>query len=272
MNYIFIISDGTGKTAQRLVEAALTQFEKAVVKIEIRPGVRTEKQILEVLEEAAEVNGFIVYTIVSKELRDFILRLSRLYSLGTIDLIGPLLAQLSNRLSDSPVEKPGLFHELNKVYFQRIEAVEFAFHHDDGQRLDELSKAEIVLVGVSRTFKTPLSIYLAFKGWFVANVPIILGMEPPPVLFDLPPGRVFGLSTDPDYLLTLRRVRHKHLRGATRGYANPKSISQELLYAQEIFSQQPHWPIINVTNKSIEEIASEILLIIRKLHESKKNS
>jgi regulator of PEP synthase PpsR (kinase-PPPase family) len=127
-----------------------------------------------------------------------------------------------------------------------------------------LEKAEIVLLGVSRTFKTPLSVYLAFKGWLVANVPIVLGIELPEVVFDLPPERVFGLMTNPRRLVVLRSVRERHFGGGTGDYADLNYVQHELMYAQQIFKQQPKWPIVDVTNKPIEEIAFEIVSIMRK--------
>jgi regulator of PEP synthase PpsR (kinase-PPPase family) len=152
---------------------------------------------------------------------------------------------------------------MNKDYFRRIETMEFAIRHDDGQRVDELSDAEIVLVGVSRTFKTPLSMYLAFKGWFVANVPIVLDIRPPEALFDLPAGRIFGLTTDPRILVGLRATRHNYLQGMTGEYANIDYVRQEIIYARRIFERPPKWPIINVANKPIEEISVEILSVLR---------
>ena len=184
MQKIFIISDGTGRTAKQAIKAALTQFKKTQVRLMVHPRIRTEQELLQIIKEASSVKGFIVHTLVSKKMRDKILDLGKLYSIDTIDLMGPLPGQLSNQLAHSPSEKPGLFHELNKSCFQRIEAMEFAFRHDDGQKSAELKKAEIVLLGVSRTFKTPLSIYLCFKGWLVANVPIILGMNLPDIIFE----------------------------------------------------------------------------------------
>jgi regulator of PEP synthase PpsR (kinase-PPPase family) len=173
--------------------------------------------------------------------------------------MGPLLAQLTYQFSDSPSGKPGLFRKLNREYFQRIEAMEFAFRHDDGQRAHELSKADLILLGVSRTFKTPLSIYLAFKGWLVGNVPIISDLPPPQNIFDLPRGKVFCLTTSPNHLSVLRSVRHEHLGGSTGEYADVDYIRKEIAYAKEIFRRRPDWPIIEVTKKPIEEIASEIL-------------
>jgi regulator of PEP synthase PpsR (kinase-PPPase family) len=261
MYHVFVVSDGTGGTAERALKAALTQFERAEVKVERRAEVRTEEEVHDVVREAAKLGGFIVHTLVSDQLREAMLFAGRLHNVEMIDLMGPLLARLSQQLAVSPSQKPGLFRQLNEAYFRRIETMEFAFHHDDGLRAHELYKAEIVLVGVSRTFKTPLSIYLAFKGWFAANVPIVLELEPPPVLFDLPPGLVFGLTTDPRRLAELRSVRQEYLSGATGEYADPDFVRREVRYALKIFRSQPTWPIIDVTNKPIEEIASEILAL-----------
>jgi regulator of PEP synthase PpsR (kinase-PPPase family) len=264
MHHIFVISDGTGNTAMRALEAALTQFTETSAKINLFSEVRTKRKASSIIKKAAEVKAFILHTVVSADLRKYILEISRLHSVETIDLMGPLLAQLSNQLQYSPLEKPGLFYELNKAYFQRIEAMEFAFRHDDGQRVEELDKAELVLVGVSRTFKTPLSIFFAFRGWMVANVPIILNIDPPPVLSRIRPSCVFFLTTDAARLAILRRSRHFYLGGATGDYANPVYIRKELDYAESIYRNHPLWTKINVTNKPIEEIASEILSVIRR--------
>lgn len=262
MNHVFVASDGTGETAERVLKAALMQFEEAVVEIERRPEVRTEEQVRQIVQEASQAGGFIVHTLVSDELRDAMVREGRLQDVETIDLIGPLLARLSQQFAISPSEKPGLFRQLNEEYFRRVETMEFAFHHDDGQRAHELSKAEIVLVGVSRTFKTPLSIYLAFRGWFVANVPVVPGIDLPTDVFNLPPGRVIGLTIDPARLAELRRVREQRLGGTTGDYADPKSVRREVAYAIRLFHER-QWPVVEVTNKPIEESASEILTLVR---------
>jgi regulator of PEP synthase PpsR (kinase-PPPase family) len=261
---IFVVSDGSGHTAEQALQAALTQFTQHPVSIEIRPEVRTGKRVSEVVEEAADSGGFIIHTMVSRDLRNAVADQARLHNIETIDLMGPLLAQLTHQFSVPPLEKPGLFRELNKEYFRRIEAMEFALRHDDGQRTDELVKADLVLVGVSRTFKTPLSIYLAFRGWLVGNVPIVYDLPVPPVLFELPPTRVFCLTTDPHNLSILRRVRHEYLGGATGDYASLDFVWRELTYAKNIFNTQPGWAMIEVTRKPIEEIVSEILAIIRR--------
>ncbi|MBN2173903.1 MAG: kinase/pyrophosphorylase [Bacteroidales bacterium] len=261
MYYVIVASDGTGRTAEQALNAAITQFQGTELEVIIKPGVRSKLQVLEVVEEALERNAFIVHTLVSDEIRSIMHETARKLNVETIDLMGPLLMRLSQQLENSPSEKPGLFRELNEDYFRRIEAIEYTFRHDDGQRLHELDKADIIIMGVSRTFKTPLSIYLATKGWLVANIPIVLDMPAPQVLSDIDPSRVFGLTTYPSRLVQLRKVRHEHLGGTTGHYADYSYVTREIRFAHAIYQQHPRWAIINVTSKAIEEIASEILSI-----------
>jgi len=258
---IYIVSDGTGRTAEQALNAALAQFGNVMVNLIRRPKVRTEQRVINVIKEAKENKGFIVHTLVTDKLREAMLRGGRKNNVDTIDLMGGLLGRLSEEFSVSPAEKPGLFGQLNKTYFRRIETMEFAFHHDDGQRVNELKKAEIVLLGVSRTFKTPISIYLAFKGWFVANVPIVMGQEFPPIFDKLLASNIFCLDTNARALAELRRARQNYLGGAVGDYDDIEYVRMELMYARNLFSKNPGWAIINVTNKPIEEIASEILTL-----------
>ncbi|MEI7499456.1 MAG: pyruvate, water dikinase regulatory protein [Bacteroidota bacterium] len=264
MNKIFVVSDGTGRTAEQTLMAALTQFPGAAVEIIHRGDVRSEIQIEKIVSEVAMQKGFIVHTLVSESLRGEMVRISRIHNIDAIDLMGPLLSRLSNYFADSPTGEPGLFFSLNKEYFKRIDSMQFAFNHDDGQRDEEYEKAEIVLVGVSRTFKTPLSIYLAFKGWFVANYPIVMGIELPGSLSKMPYGSVYGLMTQPHDLSSLRLARQQYLGGATGEYSSVDFVRKELNWAQNIFDRF-EWPVIQVTNKPIEEIASEILAIKRRI-------
>lgn len=268
---IFIISDGTGRTAQQALKAALVQFQDAEVETYLKPGVRTEDEIKEIIDEAHKVNGLIVHTLVSKNLRHLVLEQARLHDIGTIDIMGPLLAQLSHNFSNAPSETPGIFEVLNKAYFQRIEAVEYTLRHDDGLRTEELDRADIVLLGVSRTFKTPLSVYMAYKGWSVANVPIVLGLKIPDDVYKVNPDRVFCLTTYAHRLSELRKIRDGYLGGNTGDYSNKSFIQKELNYASNIYRTHPKWTVINVTNKPIEEISSEILMDLRvKLRNIKK--
>ena len=264
MNIIYVVSDGTGRTAEQILMAALTQFPGTNTEIRLKGEVRSERQIEEIVAEVAGQKGVIVHTLVSDALRDSILRISRIHNIDAIDLMGPLLSRLTHHFADSPTGEPGLFFSLNKEYFKRIDSMQFAFNHDDGQRDHEYEKAEILLVGVSRTFKTPLSIYLAFKGWFVANYPIVMGIDLPESLSKMPHGTVFGLTTQAHDLSNLRLVRQQYLGGSTGDYSSLEFVRKELNYAQNIFNRF-EWPVIRVTNKPIEEIASEILAIKRRI-------
>ncbi len=269
---IIVVSDGTGRTAQQALDAALVQFPEAVVDVIIHREVSTQEEISQIVSDAYETQSFIVHTLVTDALREFMIRESHKNNVETVDLMGPLLLRLSNHFSDLPSQKPGLFNKLNKDYFQRIDAMQFAFNHDDGQRLDSLQQADIVLLGVSRTFKTPLSIYLAYKGWFTANVPIIMGMQPSPLLKELNPSRVFCLTTNASRLSELRRTRNERLGGSAGTYSEPNQVSKEINWANMFYDLHPGWTWITVTAKSVEEIASEILAIMagRKIKKEKR--
>ncbi len=261
MYNIFVVSDGTGRTAQQALNAALYQFPDVQIEFHRRQEIRTIEQVISVIHEAAASKAVIVHTLVQDEIRHAMVREARKNNIDAIDLMGPLLSRLSHQFANAPSGKPGLFHHLNKEYFMRIDAMQFAFQHDDGLRDHELDKAEIVLIGVSRTFKTPLSIFLAFKGWFVANIPIILEVPPPQSLLNIPPERVFCLTTSAHHLMTLRRYREEVFSGTTGKYADFEYVRRELLYANQVFKSKPDWSIIKVTSKPVEEIASEIIAI-----------
>jgi len=267
MNKVYVVSDGSGRTAEQILMAALTQFPQSSVDLVLKTGVRTEQSVEDIVMEVAGEKAFIVHTLVSESLREIMLRQCRIHDVDAIDLMGPLLSRLSHHFSNSPTGEPGLFFSLNKEYFKRIDAMQFAFTHDDGLRDYDYEKAEIMLVGVSRTFKTPLSIYLAFKGWFVANYPIVLGAELPVSLTRLENGKVFGLMTEPQDLSNLRSAREQYLGGHTGEYASIHNVRKELNYANSVFCKY-EWPVIHVTNKPIEEIASEILAIKRRMDQS----
>jgi [pyruvate, water dikinase]-phosphate phosphotransferase / [pyruvate, water dikinase] kinase len=261
MFQIFVVSDGTGRTARQALNAALTQFTGIDVDVIVHADVRSQRQVRLIVAKAAEGKAFIVHTLVTDSLRELMLRESHNQNVETIDLMGPLLARLSNQFIHEPSQKPGLYNQLNREYFQRIDAMQFAFNHDDGQRPDGLADAEIVLLGVSRTFKTPLSIYLAYKGWFAANVPIIKDIDPPEILNRLHPSKVFCLTTNATRLAELRKIRHERLGGNTGNYAEPAFVQSEIRYAMRYYHLHQDWTIINVTSKPVEEIASEILAI-----------
>ncbi len=262
MYQILVISDGTGRTAHQTLNAALTQFPGIEIDVKVHSDVRTQKEVREFVAEARKSGALIVHTLVTDSLRELMLRESHSHNVETIDLIGPLLTRLSSRFIHEPAQQPGLYNKLNKDYFQRIDAMQFAFNHDDGQRTESLSKADVVLLGVSRTFKTPLSIYLAYKGWFAANVPIIMGLTPPEILQNIDTSKIFCLTTNAIRLTELRKTRNERLGGSVGKYSEHEYVVREINFANRYYSLHPEWTLINVTGKSVEEIASEILAIL----------
>jgi regulator of PEP synthase PpsR (kinase-PPPase family) len=261
MPTVFIVSDATGDTAERVVRSALTQFDDAGVELVRRSDVRTARQVRNVVEEAAGRKCFIVHTLVSNDLRRLMLTESRLHGLDSLDVLGPALDRLATHLKLTPQEKPGLFQQLQEARSREIEAVEFAFHHDDGQRADELDRAEVVLVGVSRTMKTPTMLYLAYRGWFAANVPIVPEIELPPALSAVPRSRVFCLLMSPGRLQELRRFRASEKGIPVDPYASMENIRNELHCAREVCRKRG-WRSIDVTSKSVEEVCLEIIALL----------
>lgn len=255
---VFAVSDGTGGTAERVIRAALTQFEKPV-EVHRFGEVRNVQQVREIVQEAARRNALIVHTLVQPELRQAMFDEARLHNVHTQDLMGPLLERLTDLLEVSPLARPGLYGQ--EEYNRRIEAIDFALRHDDGRHVEELEHAEVILVGVSRTGKTPLSIYLAYRGWLVGNVPIVWGVEPPDILFRLPPERVIGLTVQPGRLTQLRRTRALRMTKAMTSYADPGHVKEEVQLALEIF-RRGGWQVVDMTSKPIEEAAAEVVALI----------
>ena len=258
---VFVVSDATGETAARVVRSVLVQFPEAPVEIQQRGKILEPDQIGAVVREAAACGGVIVHTLVSHDLRHMMLEESRALGVDAMDLMGPVLDRLSTHLNLRPQEQPGLFQQLAEARTRQIEAVEFAFRHDDGQHADELGLAEIVLVGVSRTMKTPTTLHLAYRGWFAANVPVVPEIPVPEELLAVPPARVFCLVMTPVRLQELRRFRAHHLHIGDSPYASLPHIQNELRHSQRLRVKQG-WRELNVTGKSVEEVAHEIVLLL----------
>jgi regulator of PEP synthase PpsR (kinase-PPPase family) len=258
---ILIVSDATGRTAEMVVRAALVQFQGAEVHLSIRPHVRTVEAVRAAVRAASKVRGLIVHTLVSPELRSVMLTEGRAGEVPTIDLLGPLLLRLEDLLRLQPTAKPGLFRDLTQEYRHRFEVVEFAVKHDDGQEPRGLLQADVVLVGVSRTSKTPLSMFLAGRGLRVANVPVVYKLSLPEELTRVDARRVVALTIKPERLLELRRARLQQMETPPKfPYADPRQIWAELEYARELFARGG-WATVDVTDKSIEEVAVEALLL-----------
>jgi regulator of PEP synthase PpsR (kinase-PPPase family) len=259
---IFVLSDGTGQTGKRVLEAALIQFDQPVMIIRI-PHVRTVAQVNELVADAARGHSMIVYTLVSVELRQALHIAATERGVIAVDLLGGLLFKLQDFFHRMPWGRPGLLSQSDTGYSQRVDAMEFTVQHDDGQKVDDLHEADLVLVGPSRTSKTPVSFYLAYRGWKVANVPIVLGIEPFPALCELAAGKVVGLTTDPERLALIRQERLKNLGAheASASYADLQHIRQEVRYSLGL-CRRYRWPVVNVTGKAVEETANEVLNLI----------
>ena len=261
MLVVYVVSDGTGETAQRVVRSALTQFQDASVELIRRDLVRTAQQVRAVVAEAARHDSIILHTLVANELRRLMLDQARLHGVDALDILGPLLDRFATHLSLTPQEKPGLLRQLTEARSREIEAVDFAFRHDDGRNVDDIGRAEVVLVGVSRTMKSPTMLYLAYRGWFAANAPIVPGIALPSALLAVPTSRVFCLLMDPGRLRELRRVRADNEAIPAEPYAAPDHIRKELLHARQACLRHK-WRSIDVTGKSVEEVCREIIALL----------
>jgi len=259
---IYIVSDATGETAEKVILSVLAQFKGNSVEIQKFGKVSTPDEIKEIIKKALHANAFVIYTFAQKWLRNLMIREAEFHKVYAYDLIGPLMERFSQYLSKKPLEKPGAQHIMNAEYFKRIEAIEFTVKHDDGQNLETIYDADIVLMGVSRTSKTPLSVYLSHETWKVANIPIIVNVEyniDYKKLF----GRIVGLTIDPVYLSDIRRERLKIIgNNMNSEYANLKNVYEEINYSMNFFKKHKI-PVVDVTKKSIEETASEILKTLK---------
>lgn len=260
---IYIVSGGSGETAHRMVQAALTQFTKGESSSLVRrfQNVRSFEDLDRVLGMAGDKRAVIVHTTVSQELRTYLAVRCAELRITQVDLFGNLLDTLTLYLRERPEEKAGSFHAVGDKYFRRIEAIEFALKFDDGIDMTGLADADIVLVGISRTSKTPLSMYLAMEGFKVMNVPLVPGVPLPPELAPIPQGRIVGLTIQADRLQEIRAYRLKRLgaTGSADSYSDLGRIMDELAYADEVFKTHRRWPVLDVTGRSIEETAGLVL-------------
>jgi regulator of PEP synthase PpsR (kinase-PPPase family) len=267
---IYVVSDSTGETAERVTRATLLQFPDADVRLKLERRVRDRRGLTAVLQKAAAAEAMVVFTLVRPELRDhFNEEASRLNVLH-VDVIGSLIHQIGHHLQADPVNIPSAELPLSPEYFRRVEAIEFAVKSDDGKEPRNLHKADLVLCGVSRTSKTPLSTYLAGRGLKIANVPLVLGVNPPRELLELPGYRVIGLTIDVDQLLDIRKHRLQQLgMPSDANYGLRDHVKAELEYAHSIFRNNPEWMVVDVTNCAIEETATIILEALKDRDELK---
>jgi regulator of PEP synthase PpsR (kinase-PPPase family) len=261
LRHILAVSDGSGVTCELMVKAALTQFATSDVVVEKVANVRSEEQALAVVARAAAQNGVIIFTMVSPALREVIQDAGRKNGVPTVDVLGPILMRLADVLEISPRAHPGLLHHLDAATFNRIAAADFTVRHDDGLGLATLDEAEIVIVGVSRTAKTPTSVYLSYRGWRVANIPLVREVPPPEELFSIDQRKVVALIISPHVLQEIRHYRQATMGSPLGDYLELDRIRAELAHAQRLYAERG-WPVVDVTHRSIEETAAEVMRIV----------
>ncbi len=267
---IYLISDSTGETLERIFLALKAQFKNIDYKIHSYSFTRTENQILKILEDAqSKNNSIILYTIVDNNLAKYLANTSDDKKIPCFGVLGNLILNFSKILNQKASHEPSGQHILNEEYYDRIEAIQFTMNHDDGNLLNDIDKSDIVLVGVSRTSKTPTSIYLANKGFRTSNIPLVNENSLPEKLKKDPHFTcVVGLSTEPERLADLRKNRMNSLKETENiKYTNLDNIKDEVLKAKKTF-QKYKWPVIDVTRKSVEETAASII----KIHEIYSNN
>ncbi|NVN90606.1 MAG: kinase/pyrophosphorylase [Desulfuromonadales bacterium] len=260
MKIIYVISDATGETAERVIKAALSQFYYEEVKVVRLCQIHNDSDVQQAMTVVSHDPGMIAYTLVDPALSQMVGQMAEERGLYAVDLLSGLIYSLSCFLGATSQAKPGLLHRIDTDYFKRMEAVNFTVTHDDGQETQYLHKADLVLVGASRSSKTPLSMYLAHKGYKVANVPLVMGIEPPEELFQIDQEKIVGLLIDPKRLVEIRTSRLISMRQSPRGnYADYNQVEDEITFCRRLYRQHPEWMVIDVTNKSVEESCSEIL-------------
>ena len=262
---IYLISDSTGETLDRIFLALKAQFLNIEYKVHSYSFTRTENQILKILEDAEKnSNAIILYTIVDNNLAKYLANVSEDKKIPCFGVLGNLILNFSKILNQKATHEPSGQHILNEEYYDRIEAIQFTMNHDDGNLINEVQKSDIILVGVSRTSKTPTSIYLANKGFKTSNIPLVNENSLPETLKKNPKMTcVVGLSTEPERLADLRKNRMNSLKETENiQYTDLENIKKEVLEAKKTF-QKYKWPLIDVTRKSVEETAASII----KIHE-----
>ncbi len=267
---IYLISDSTGETLDRIFLALKAQFLNIEYKVHSYSFTRTENQILKILEDAEKTaNSIILYTIVDNNLAKYLANVSEDKKIPCFGVLGNLILNFSKILNQKATHEPSGQHILNEEYYDRIEAIQFTMNHDDGNLIGEIDKSDIILVGVSRTSKTPTSIYLANKGFKTSNIPLVNENSLPEQLKKNPQMTcVVGLSTEPERLADLRKNRMSSLKETENiKYTSLENIKKEVLDAKKTF-QKYKWPLIDVTRKSVEETAASII----KIHEIYKNN
>lgn len=256
---IYVCSDAVGETAEAVAKATLRQFTSEQVKVKRYGNLRSEEEITRIVHEAAKTGGFISYTLVQPELRELMKEEALRHNVRAVDVMGPMMQAYIDTFGSFPKRMPGLLHSIDDAYYRRMDAIDFAVRYDDGKDVRGLLQAQVVLIGVSRTSKTPLSIFLSHKGIKTANLPLMPEVNPPEELSQGPDRLIVGLTMQAKHLVEIRSERLKTLGlPGTSQYASSDRIKEELEYAASIM-EQLQCPVIDVTNRAIEETAGIIM-------------
>ncbi|QYE35722.1 MULTISPECIES: pyruvate, water dikinase regulatory protein [Sphingosinicellaceae] len=261
--HLHLVSDSTGETLESIVKAGLGRFEGTDTIKHFWPMVRSEGHLDRVVEEIAKRPGLVLYTLINGAVRDRLeLRCDQL-ALPAVSVLDPIISALSQFLGQSAVTRPGRQHVMDAAYFRRVDAIHFTMAHDDGVGAEDWEEADIVIAGVSRSSKTPTSIYLANRGYKTANIPLVVESPPPASLFHLAKPLVVGLTTSPERLISIRRNRLLTLgQTADTAYVDAGLVSAEVAFARRLFADNDI-PVIDVTRRSIEETAAAIINLVQ---------
>ncbi len=255
---VYVLSDSLGETADLVGRAAASQFSPGTFELVRLGKVSCAGSLEEAVRSAAQQACVFFYTLADPDLRERMRLLTDVLGLAAVDILGPAVAALAQSADVHPTGEVGAIRKTDRGYYQRIEAMEFTVKHDDGRNPEGLTDAEVVLIGVSRTSKTPLSMYLAFKGYKTANIPLMPEVEPPAELFDVDPRRIFGLTSDPDLLSSIRSQRLSELGVYARQYAEREAVLTEIESARALM-RQLGCIVVRTDNRAVEETAQEII-------------
>ena len=259
--HLHLLSDSTGETLENIAKAALAQYDDVETVRHFWPMVRTEAHLERILQEIAQNPGLVIFTLVNVATRRILEQRCLALGLPAVAPLDPVNDALSGLLGQQAKARPGRQHALDAAYFARVDAIQWTIAHDDGIASEDWEEAEIVLAGVSRSSKTPTSIYLANRGWKTANIPIVVESPPPPILFGLKNPLVVGLTTSADRLIQIRRNRLLSLNQMPdTPYVEEEAVTREIAYARRMFADNG-WPVIDVTRRSIEETAAAIIAL-----------
>jgi len=269
---LHLVSDSTGETLEMIAKAALAQFDDPNVSRHFWPMVRSRQHLDRIVPDLAENPGLVLFTLVNAESRARLEEHCRHLGLPAVPVLDQVTSALESQLGEEAIGRPGRQHLMDEDYFARVDAIHYTIAHDDGIAHEDWEEADIVLAGVSRTSKTPTAIYLANRGYKVANIPLVVESPPPAALFDLRHPLVVGLTTAPERLVQIRRNRLLSLNeGTETSYVDNEKVKAELQFARRMFADNG-WPVIDVTRRSIEETAAAIIRLVQERGRQKSSA